>query len=206
MIAFLHNSLIFALSAVQRWTEGIRRLTPFRQPLSRLPRTQTVPRPRRASLMVGLGLLLVSGLLGSGLSHATAATVGTIDPVPTNLQTGQRIYLERCATCHVAVPPGLLPRQTWVRLLQTSDHYTTQIQPLTEPDLSLVWGYLRAFSRAYPEGERLEFRLRNSRFFRALHPRVEVPQPVTLNTCATCHLNAARYDFRTLAPEWQNAP
>ncbi|HIK53692.1 MAG TPA: diheme cytochrome C [Synechococcales cyanobacterium M55_K2018_004] len=135
-----------------------------------------------------------------------AQPLGAVDPVPANLQVGQRLYLQHCATCHVGLPPAVLPSQTWVRLLQSPEHYTVQISPLVEPDLLLVWNYVRAFSRQFPPRERIPFRVRESRFFRALHPRVELPRPTTLTSCITCHPGASRYDYRTLAPEWENAP
>ncbi|NJK38010.1 MAG: cytochrome C [Oscillatoriales cyanobacterium RM2_1_1] len=132
---------------------------------------------------------------------------GTVDWIPERYQLGQQLYLENCSSCHVAVPPQTLPTQTWQQLLQDSQHYGVQIQPLVDPQRVLVWNYLRLFSRPLTlKEEQVPFRLNRSRYFKALHPKVEFSQPVNLETCGTCHPGASAYDFRKLTPEWQNAP
>ncbi|NJO72256.1 MAG: cytochrome C, partial [Oscillatoriales cyanobacterium RM1_1_9] len=67
---------------------------------------------------------------------------GTVDWIPERYQLGQQLYLENCSSCHVAVPPQTLPTQTWQQLLQDSQHYGVQIQPLVDPQRVLVWNYL----------------------------------------------------------------
>ncbi|MGL5082869.1 MAG: diheme cytochrome C [Microcoleaceae cyanobacterium] len=132
---------------------------------------------------------------------------GTVDWVPSKYQLGQQLYLENCSTCHVPVPPQTLPAQTWQQLLQDAQHYGVQIQPLIDPQRILVWNYLRLFSRPLDlKEEQIPFKLSRSRYFKALHPKVEFSQPVNLSGCVTCHPGAAEYNFRKLTPEWQNAP
>jgi hypothetical protein len=147
-------------------------------------------------------------VLGLGLAHATEPSrgLGTVDPVPERQQLGQQLYIENCGTCHLAVPPPVLPTQTWRQILEDPRHYGVELPLLLNPTLSLVWDYLQSFSRPYAEAEYIPFIIKNSRYFRALHPRVEVPQPVQLNGCITCHPNATQFDFYTLTPEWQDAP
>jgi mono/diheme cytochrome c family protein len=43
---------------------------------------------------------------------------GTVDRIPDRYQLGQQLYLENCATCHIGLPPQVLPTETWRRLLQ----------------------------------------------------------------------------------------
>lgn len=161
-----------------------------------------------------LSLLFWSMVLGWGLAHATPpplpvdaprinpSPLGAVDPVMERYQLGQTLYLENCATCHVGLPPSVMPSQTWADLLQDNQHYGVEIKPLTEPLLQLVWGYMSTYSRPIIQRERVPYRLSQSRYFKALHPGVEFSTSITPGSCVTCHLNAQQYDYRSLAPEW----
>lgn len=172
---------------------------------------------RRSPLMLFLLLLLWSIILGSGLAQAVtplggAAEIppenptGTVDVVTERYRLGQQFYLEHCSTCHIGLPPAVMPTQTWADLLQDSQHYGAQIQPLLEPTLQIVWNYISTYSRPVLANERVPYRLQQSRYFKALHPRVNFAEPVTVTTCASCHPGATQFDFRSLTPEWQNTP
>ncbi|XGV99087.1 MAG: diheme cytochrome C [Leptolyngbya sp. BL-A-14] len=134
------------------------------------------------------------------------ATIGTVDVVPKGLKLGQELYLENCASCHLGIPPQVMPTETWRQLLQDSQHYGAQIQPLVEPSLQVVWQYLRTFSRPQAAEEDIPYRIYQSRYFKALHPKVKLPTRLGLSSCISCHPGAGKYDFRSLTAEWQNAP
>lgn len=151
--------------------------------------------------------------MGWGLASLTNAQPSTqtptdaitgVDPVPQQYQLGQQVYLENCATCHIAVPPAVLPTQTWQRVLQDPQHYGVQIKPLVDPSRLLVWNYLRTFSRPLKTDEEIPFRIQDSRYFKALHPNVKLPRPVNLSSCVTCHPSANEYNFRRLTPQWES--
>ncbi len=131
--------------------------------------------------------------------------LGTVDRVPQAYELGQQLYLDNCSTCHLAVPPAVLPTQTWQRVLQDSQHYGVQLKPLVDPPRLLMWNYLRTFSRSLNQEEEIPYRIGDSRFFKALHPRVKLPRPLQLSSCATCHSGASEYNFRNLTPEWENS-
>ena len=130
---------------------------------------------------------------------------GTVDLVPPRFELGQQLYLENCATCHVGVPPAVLPNQTWIDLIQDTQHYGIQIPPIFEPGQLIIWQYLEQFSRSLREGEQTPYRIRNSRFFSILHPRVEFNEPVRLSSCVSCHPGAPDFNYRRLTPEWQDS-
>lgn len=174
-------------------------------------------------LLVLLPLLLISIGLGTVLAHTTVAqseaiapplttpmaqttSIGTVDPIPPRFALGQRIYLQTCATCHIGLPPAVLPTETWRRLLQDAQHYSVVLTPLVDPDRLLVWTYLQTYSRPLTPQEATPFRLANSRFMKALHPKVELPRPLTLSSCVSCHPGAAQYNFRSLTSTWENSP
>jgi len=154
--------------------------------------------------------------LGSGLARAIepsigvnangSEAIGTVDPVPPRYQLGQTLYLENCSTCHLAIPPAVFPDETWRQLLQDAEHYGQQITPLIDPARLLVWNYLLTYSRSLLEGESTPYQFDQSRYFKALHPRVTLSRSSEITSCVSCHFRAAQYDFRSLTAEWQNAP
>jgi len=151
---------------------------------------------------MGWGLALVTNAQPPVQSEANA--IGTIDPVPQRYQLGEQLYLENCASCHIALPPAVMPTQTWQKLLQDSQHYGAQLPLLVDPPRLLVWNYLRAFSRPQSTDEDTPYRVKDSRYFKALHPKVKLPRPLEISSCVTCHPSAAQYNFRRLTPEWRS--
>ncbi|MBF2007929.1 MAG: cytochrome C [Chlorogloeopsis fritschii C42_A2020_084] len=173
-------------------------------------------RNRRQIKGKSIGLLLVvftwSLAMGWLISFATnvqgstpVSEIGTVDVVPAQYQLGQELYLENCSTCHIPLPPAVLPTQTWKNLLQDSEHYGAQLKPLVDPPRILVWRYLSTFSRPVQKDEQPPYRVNNSRYFKALHPQVKLPRPVEINSCVTCHPGAADYNFRRLSSEWEKS-
>ena len=168
----------------------------------------------RSPIVVFFLILLWSFALGWWLSLATNAqptqtasdTIGSVDPVPPQYKLGQDLYLENCSSCHIAIPPAVLPTKTWQQILQDSQHYSVQLQPLVDPTRLLVWNYIRNFSRPQSTEEETPYRVNDSRYFKALHPKVKLPRPVQISSCVTCHPSVAQYNFRRLSPEWQNSP
>ena len=158
----------------------------------------------------GFMLIIVAWSLVMGWLFATAtsvhsatptAEVGTVDVVPSQYQLGQELYIENCSTCHIPIPPSVLPTQTWKNLLEDSQHYGVQLQPLIDPPRILVWRYLSTFSRTHLKDEETPYRVNKSRFFNALHPKVELQRPVQLGSCVRCHPGAGEFNFRRLASE-----
>ncbi|MEM1425413.1 MAG: hypothetical protein AAGF75_02505 [Cyanobacteria bacterium P01_H01_bin.130] len=121
---------------------------------------------------------------------------GTVDPVTSSYWLGRDLYREACGTCHVAVPPAVLPIQTWKELLTSEQHYGKTIEPPPRGTVSVIWKYIRDYSRTLRENDPIPYRLDKSRFFRSLHPGVDFPEPVRVNQCATCHVRAEFYNFR----------
>lgn len=149
-------------------------------------------------------LFLISLALSIGLGLQLARAVepthgGTVDPLQPQHQLAQQLYLQNCGTCHLAVPPAVLPTQTWYRLINDTRHYSVEIQPLPRFDAQLISRYLQFYSRPYYEGEQAPFQIADSRFFSALHPQVELQQPPTLRSCVACHPQAADFNFRQIS-------
>ncbi len=213
------------LHPVWQWLRLFRAVCQHRLRLARAKssaKSSTGTRPNRRLLLVLL--LLWSSLLGLGWTQISAAQItpaqtsppnassipnnptGTVDPVTDAYRLGQQYYLENCATCHVGLPPAVMPSQTWAALLPDSQHYGAQIKPLTEPLLQIVWNYVSTYSRPILQDERIPFRLQQSRLFKALHPKVEFTEPISVYSCEACHPAARQFNYRDLSPEWQDAP
>ncbi|MBH8578463.1 cytochrome C [Nostocaceae cyanobacterium CENA369] len=163
-------------------------------------------RPIRLTLVILAWSLAMGWLLASVTSAHSAtptAEIGTVDVVPAQYQLGQQLYLENCSSCHIALPPAVLPTQTWKNLLEDSQHYGAQLQPLVDPPRILVWRYLSTFSRTQLSDEATPYRVNNSRYFKALHPKVDLPRPVQIGSCVSCHPSASEYNFRRLTSEWE---
>lgn len=183
------------------------------------------PRKRRRPKVwiLSIFILLWSGLLGLGLTQTQAigmqqvtriaqasppaivAPNSTVDAVPQNLQLAQQLYLTNCSSCHIAVPPAVLPTQTWQQLLLDSNHYGATLELPLQPERSYIWNYLQTYSRSLNPEEEIPYRVQRSRYFKILHPRVDLPSNLNLNSCSSCHPGAAQFNFRGLTADWQNA-
>lgn len=163
-----------------------------------------MPHPRQKSkwvkaciLIVSCGLGLLLSLLPQTLPSAASPTpITTTDRVPLEYQAGETLYRQTCGQCHFAIPPAVFPTQTWEQILQDSSHYGAVLEPLADPELSWMRRYLRFSSRLLREQEATPYRFRQSRYFKILHPQVDVPKPITFDSCKTCHLKAAEFNFR----------
>jgi hypothetical protein len=165
-------------------------------------------------LVIVLAWSLVMGWALSLASHVQATTqaatptttneIGTVDVVPAKHNLGKELYVENCATCHIAVPPEVLPTQTWKNLLLDTQHYGATLTPLVDPPRLLVWKYLSTFSRSQPQEESIPYRVQNSRYFKALHPDVKLPTSVQIGSCVSCHPSAKEFNFRRLSSQWES--
>ncbi|MDJ0693355.1 cytochrome C [Mastigocoleus sp. MO_188.B34] len=151
---------------------------------------------------LGMGWLLA--FANNAYSAVPSTEIGTVDVVPAKHKIGQELYLENCSSCHIALPPAVLPSQTWRNLLEDSQHYGATLKPLVDPGRILVWRYISTFSRPHKKDERTPYRVNSSRYFNALHPQVKLPRPVKLGSCVACHPGASDYNFRRLSSEWDN--
>ena len=122
-----------------------------------------------------------------------------VDPIGDRYAAGYSIYLNQCATCHVALPPAVLPTQTWQTLVTDPAHYGVALPTITQFDQQLMLNYLQVYSRAHQGRESVPYRLEESAYFQALHPNVALPQPLNLRSCVGCHLSAAEQNYRDTA-------
>ncbi|MGK7926835.1 MAG: cytochrome C [Spirulina sp.] len=157
------------------------------------------------SLAIGIGMSVMLGMNSPVYSqsqdqiHPLKSDLKSVDPVPEGLGFARDIYVERCGECHVPLPTEILPTETWKFLLESlPQHYNVQVRKVISPEVRLIWNYVQLFSRTYGETEEPPFRVADSRYFRALHPKVQFQQLQTANTCTTCHDRASEFNYRSL--------
>jgi hypothetical protein len=182
------------------------------------PRKTTRRRSTPAAVGLVLLLILFTMLMGVGLAQALepklnpivqasptapqTPEIGTVDPVSDRDRLGQELYLESCKSCHLAIPPAVLPTQTWQILLQDPQHYGATIDLPKGPERKILWNYLRNLSRPIAnKEERIPYRVADSRYFKALHPKVKFETKAKLTTCISCHPSASDFNFRKLSAE-----
>jgi hypothetical protein len=101
-----------------------------------------------------LFLLSILGgiLLASLLQQPAIAQSPSSDTLLNRYQIGEQTYLENCATCHIAIPPSILPSQTWKKILENpNSHYGIRLKPIVGITQRLIWDYLSYSSRPLRE-------------------------------------------------------
>jgi hypothetical protein len=191
------------------------------------------------SFLLGWGLSLAMGAPQVAMAQmpsaeSTASRPTPIDRVPTDLNLAVETYQTVCGSCHVAIPPQLLPTQRWVEIMENPvQHFGVNLRtprqagrnvpPVTNIDIRLMWDYMQFASRRYrEENDPLPTRVADSRFFWAVHPRVaetcrvaaadptaapdiSCPDRATVQSCVGCHPAARQFNYAELTPAWENS-
>lgn len=152
-------------------------------------------------------LTIILGCITANAVNSPESAFRPVDPATGRFVEAQALYVETCSGCHVPLPAEVLPTQTWRRLLEKPDvHYGVSLNDIISVTQLMIWNYLNAYSRPLNIDEPMPLYVAQSRYFKALHPRVELPKPVSHRSCILCHPGAQQYDYQTLSPEWEDAP
>ena len=111
-------------------------------------------------------------------------------------------FLQECASCHVAYPPGMLPASSWSRMMQGLDqHYGTDAS-LDAAMVRQISTWLAAHAGTYKRVREAppQDRITQSSWFERKHREVEpavwkraaVGSPAN---CMACHTRADQGDF-----------
>jgi hypothetical protein len=155
-------------------------------------------------------LVCLTVISGWGLAIAVDPPAGgyrSVDPAAARFQEAQALYVDTCSACHIPLPAEVLPTETWRKLLEKPEvHYGVSLNQLISVSQLMIWNYLNAYSRPLNFDEPQPLYVAQSRYFKALHPRVELPKPINHRSCVICHPGARQYDYQTLNPQWDEAP
>jgi hypothetical protein len=116
--------------------------------------------------------------------------------------TSSKTYAQECASCHMAYPPGLLPPDSWRRIVNSLDkHYGTDAS-LDAQSARAIGDWLGANAGTYKRAKEAppDNRITRSAWFTRKHR--ELPAEVwrrasvrTAANCNACHLGAEQGRF-----------
>ncbi len=108
-----------------------------------------------------------------------------------------------CGSCHVAYPPGLLPAQSWRRLMSGLDRHFGADASLEPAAAAEITAYLErnAATGKRARGAAGSLRISESAWFVRKHDELSPavwrrPAVKTAANCAACHTAAEQGDFR----------
>lgn len=145
-----------------------------------------------------LMVIAISIIFGSTMAQAIDGSIAQ-NPNNRNLELSKQFYLENCSSCHVPIPAEVLPTTSWEKILKNpKDHYGQSLPQINRINIRLIWNYLRENSRSLLVGEKTPQYVTNSRYFKALHPQVDLPKPAGNQTCLSCHPGAQQLDYLSI--------
>ena len=161
-------------------------------------------------LTLGAGIAKAIAPSGESDSYLPLNHIAQSDPLDSyseRYQLARDVYQENCSSCHIPIHPSVLPTETWQEILEKPEkHYGEPLPNIVSVSVVLIWEYLRTFSRPLLPGEVKPVFVEQSRYFRALHPRVDLPEPLSSKSCIVCHPGAKELDYRSLTPKWESGP
>jgi len=111
-------------------------------------------------------------------------------------------YKQECAACHVAFPPGMLPADSWQRLMNDLPHHYGTDASLDATTVSELAAWLSANSGTYKRVREAppEERITKSAWFIRKHDELPVdvwkrPAVKSAANCAACHPQADQGNF-----------
>jgi Dihaem cytochrome c len=142
-----------------------------------------------------------------GLVLGALALAATLVPARADGErAGMRVpllpaYKQECGSCHLAYPPGLLPRASWQRLMGDLPHHFGTDASLDAPTLREIDGWLQAHAgRARDAAAPPQDRITRSPWFVREHREVGAatwarPSIRSAAQCAACHTRAEQGIF-----------
>lgn len=110
-------------------------------------------------------------------------------------------YQAECASCHIAYPPPLLPKESWRALMgDLANHFGTDAS-VDANTAQEIQRYLEANAgRARAGAAKPPLRITETRWFRREHDEVPAavwksPAVKSAANCGACHTQAERGDF-----------
>jgi len=94
---------------------------------------------RKACFLYLIGLTLCGGLPSLAIAGSDNLLPATMSPK----------YQQECAACHLAYPPGLLPRQSWIRLMNNLEQHFGSDASIDLKDVQEISVWLGANAGTY---------------------------------------------------------
>ena len=111
-------------------------------------------------------------------------------------------YVQECAACHTAYPPGMLPAASWKRLMASLDRHYGSDASLDAKTTQALGTWLDAQAGTYKRvhEEPPQDRITRSAWFERKHRGIDarvwkLPSVKSAAQCSACHGDADRGDF-----------
>jgi len=111
-------------------------------------------------------------------------------------------FQQECSSCHVAYAPGLLPAESWRRLMSGMDKHFGSDASLDAQDNKEITAFLLNNASNRWSDQTAPLRITESAWFRRKHDAHEIspsvwkdPQVKSPANCAACHPQAERGNF-----------
>jgi nitrate/TMAO reductase-like tetraheme cytochrome c subunit len=111
-------------------------------------------------------------------------------------------WQQECGSCHIAYAPGLLPAESWRKIMTGLDKHFGESASLTAPENKEITAYLVGNASNRWSANTAPLRITESRWFKTKHDsreispdtwkRASVKSPAN---CQACHVDAAKADF-----------
>ncbi|HUX91314.1 MAG TPA: diheme cytochrome c [Gallionellaceae bacterium] len=120
-----------------------------------------------------------------------------VQPAQTNAK-----YQQECSSCHIAYAPGLLPAESWRKVMDSLDRHFGSDASLDAQDSREITGFLVKNSSNRWSAPTAPLRITESAWFKRKHDTDEIspsvwknPQVKSPANCTACHLQAERGNF-----------
>ncbi|MBI5660174.1 MAG: diheme cytochrome c [Nitrosomonadales bacterium] len=111
-------------------------------------------------------------------------------------------WKQECSSCHVAYAPGLLPAESWRKVMEGLDKHFGTDASLTPEESREITGFLVGNASNRWSAATAPLKISETGWFKSKHDAREVPAALWKNplvkspaNCQACHTEAERGDF-----------
>lgn len=148
--------------------------------------------------LMTMSLLTAITYLVIAISSQTA-NAGSKNLMPSNVPP---VYKQECGSCHIPYPPALLPKESWVEIMNgLQKHYGTDAS-LSQQEVIQISSWLNSHAGTYKRVKEAppENRITKSGWFEKKHRKISSreflsPAVKSPSNCNACHKNAEQGNF-----------
>ena len=156
---------------------------------------RTLLGPMRAIMMLAITLIPLGALAADKYGGENRGK--PLQPAQLNAK-----WQQECASCHIAYAPGLLPAESWRKMMSGLDKHFGADASVTPQEAKEITAFLVDNASNRWSAKTAPLRITESAWFKTKHNSKEIP-PETWKrasvkspaNCEACHAGAAKADF-----------